>query len=164
MAMALADRLRRLEAFRSVAEQLVNRPQLGRDMFERGDPEPISQIKRPQWTATLYDLLSAYAVQRQRQTLGHVHVQKRAVWSLAEAREILDRLVGQASDWSRIDQFLLAYVVDPAMVSTALASSFAASLELAREGQIELHQQKAFAPLFLRQRKVQAETAPTGAA
>jgi segregation and condensation protein A len=164
MAMALADRFRRLEAFRSVAEQLVNRPQLGRDMFERGDPEPISQIKRPQWTATLYDLLSAYAVQRQRQTLGHVHVQKRAVWSLAEAREILDRLVGQASDWSRIDQFLLAYVVDPAMVSTALASSFAASLELAREGQIELHQQKAFAPLFLRQRKVQAETAPTGAA
>ena len=164
MALALAERLRRLEAFRSVAEQLVGRPQLGRDMFERGDPEPIAEIKRPQWSATLYDLLSAYAVQRQRQALAHVHVEKRTVWSLAEARAVLERLIGQASDWSRLDEFLLAYVVEPAMVQTALASSFAVSLELAREGQIELHQQGPFTPLFLRQRRASAETAPTGAA
>jgi len=162
MATALAERLRRLEAFRSVAEQLIARPQLGRDMFQRGDPEPIAEIKRPQWTATLYDLLSAYTSQRQRQALGHVHVEKRSVWSLAEARTMLERMIGQATDWSRLDEFLLAYVVEPAMVPTVLASSFAASLELAREGEIELHQQGAFAPLFLRQRP--KETAPTGAA
>jgi segregation and condensation protein A len=160
MAMALADRLRRLEAFRSVAERLLGRPQLGRDMFERGDPQPIAAIKRPQWSATLYDLLSAYALQRQRRALAHVHVEKRAVWSLAEARAVLDRLIGQASDWSRLDEFLLAYVVEPSMVPTALASSFAATLELAREGQIELHQQGAFAPLFVRQRAAAPETTP----
>jgi segregation and condensation protein A len=164
MAMALAERLRRLEAFRSVAEQLVARPQLGRDTFGRGDPEPIANIKRPQWTATLYDLLSAYAVQRQRQVLSHVRVHKRDVWSLAEAREVLNRLVGKAADWSRLDEFLIAYVVEPSMVQTALASSFAASLELAREGYIDLHQQKPFAPLYVRQRRQTPETtAPSGA-
>jgi segregation and condensation protein A len=66
MATALAQRLRRLEAIRQVAEQLLNRPQLGREVFPRGRPEPIAEIKRPQWSATLYDLLSAYAGQRQK--------------------------------------------------------------------------------------------------
>jgi segregation and condensation protein A len=160
MATALAERLRRLEAFRSVAEQLVGRPQLGRDVFQRGDPEPIAEIRHPQWTATLFDLLSAYASQRQRHVLAHVRVGKRAVWSLAEARQALERLIGQATDWSRFDEFLLTYLVDPAMRTTMLASSFAASLELAREGHIELHQQQAFAPLFMRQRRAAAEAAP----
>ncbi|MPZ58838.1 MAG: segregation/condensation protein A [Rhizobiales bacterium] len=160
MATALAERLRRLEAFRSAAEQLVARPQLGRDVFQRGDPEPIAEIKRPQWSATLYDLLSAYTVQRQRKALAHVHVGKRAVWSLADARAALARLVGQASDWSRLDEYLLAFVVEPAMVPTMLASSFAATLEMAREGQIDLHQQGAFTPLFVRQRPA-PQAAPT---
>jgi segregation and condensation protein A len=92
-----------------------------------------------------------------------VRVAKREVWSLAEAREVLNRLVGVSADWSRLDEFLLTYAVEPSMIPTVLASSFAASLELAREGQIELHQQGAFAPLFLRQRAAPAEPAPTGA-
>jgi segregation and condensation protein A len=133
MATALAERLRRLEAFRAVADKLMNRPQLGRDLFQRGDPEPIAEIKRPLWSATLYDLLSAYSTQRQRQVLGHVHVGKRTVWSLAEARAALERLIGKAADWSCLDDYLLAYTVEPAMIPTVLASSFAASLELARE-------------------------------
>jgi segregation and condensation protein A len=163
MATALAERLRRLEAFRSVAEKLVALPQLGRDVFQRGDPEPIAEIKRPQWSATLYDLLSAYAAQRQKQALAHVRVGKRDVWSLAEAREALERLIGKAADWSRLDEFLMTYVVEASMVPTVLASSFAATLELAREGRIELHQLRPFAPLFLRQRPPPA-AAPDGAA
>ena len=67
MATALAQRLRRLEAIRHVAEQLLNRPQLGREVFARGLPEPIAEIKKPEWSATLYDLLSAYGSQRQKQ-------------------------------------------------------------------------------------------------
>ena len=164
MATALAERLRRLEAFRSVAERLVARPQLGRDVFQRGDPEPVEIIKRPQWSATLYDLLSAYATQRQRTALSHVRVAKRDVWSLAEAREALGRMVGRTTDWSRLDEYLMSYAVEPEMVPTIMASSFAAALELAREGEIELHQQGAFAPLFLRQRPTPAQPAPAGAA
>jgi segregation and condensation protein A len=152
MANALAQRLRRLEAIRQVAEQLLNRPQLGRDVFARGQPEPIAEIKRPQWSATLYDLLSAYAARRQNQARAHVSVPKRTVWSLAEAREALERLIGHALDWSPLDQYLVEYLAEPSQRSTVLASSFAAALELAREGRLELHQHAAFAPLYVRAR------------
>jgi segregation and condensation protein A len=153
MANALALRLRRLEAIRKFAEQLMNRPQLGRDVFQRGAPEPIAEIKHPQWSATLYDLLSAYSSRRQIQSRSVVRVAKRTVWSLAEAREALERLIGQSMDWSPLDQYLIAYFTDPAMTATVLASSFAAALEMIREGRLEAHQQGAFSPLYLRKKR-----------
>src|SRR5258706_5912879 len=153
MATALALRLKRLEAIRDVAERLFGRPQLDRDVFARGQPEPIAHIKRPQWTATLYDLLSAYAQQRQQSALGHVRLAQRTVWSLAEAREALERLIGRSSDWSRLDEYLITFVVEPALVPTVFASSFASSLELVREGLMEMHQTAAFAPLYVRKRQ-----------
>jgi segregation and condensation protein A len=160
LANALALRLRRLEAIRAVAEQLLNRPQLGREVFQRGQPEPIAEVKHPQWSATLYDLLSAYAVRRQTQARSFVRMPKRTVWSLAEAREALERLVGIAMDWSPLDHYLAAYLTEPQHRATVLASSFAAALELVREGHLELHQHEAFAPLFVRKKRV-AE--PSGA-
>ena len=152
MALALAYRLRRLEAFRAVAGRLMDRPQLNRDVFARGAPEPIAEIKQPEWSATLYDLLSAYATQRSRSELSHVRFKKREVWSLAEARSALERLIGQATDWSRLDQFLISYVVEPALAPTVFASSFASALELVREGLAEIHQKESFAPIYMRKR------------
>jgi segregation and condensation protein A len=156
MATALALRLKRLEAIRGVAERLMGRAQLDRDVFRRGQPEQIAHIKRPQWTATLYDLLSAYAQQRQRSALSHVRLAKRTVWSLAEARETLERLIGQSSDWTRLDEYLISYVVEPSLAPTVFASSFASTLELVREGLMEVHQQGAFAPLYVRKRQSSA--------
>jgi segregation and condensation protein A len=153
MATALALRLKRLEAIRGLAERLMDRAQLDRDVFRRGQPEPIAHIKRPQWTATLYDLLSAYAQQRQRSALSHVRLAKRTVWSLAEARETLERLIGQSPDWTRLDEYLISYVVEPSLAPTVFASSFASTLELVREGVMEVHQQGAFAPLYVRKRQ-----------
>ena len=74
----------------------------------------------------------------------------RVVWSLADAREALARVVGGQADWTAFDDFLLAACADPGMRRTARASSFSASLELAREGKIELRQEKTFAPIWLR--------------
>jgi segregation and condensation protein A len=79
------------------------------------------------------------------------------VWSLKEARASLERLVGMAEDWGRLDEYLLAYVADPAQRATVMASSFAAALELVREGVMDLNQKTAFAPLYFRMH-------PTGAA
>jgi segregation and condensation protein A len=157
MAIALAMRLKRLEAIRDVAERLFGRPQLDRDVFVRGQPEPIAHIKHPQWSATLYDLLSAYAQQRQKTALAHVRVAKRTVWSLAEAREALERLIGESTDWTRLDQYLISYVVEPSLAPTVFASSFASSLELVREGLMEMHQQSPFAPLYVRKRRPSAD-------
>jgi segregation and condensation protein A len=152
MALALAHRLRRLEAFRSVAAQLMGRPQYDRDVFGRGAPEPIEEVKNPEWSATLYDLLTAYTVQRQHSTLARVRFAKRKVWSLAEARSTLERLIGQTADWTRVDEYLMTYLVEPSMAATIFASSFASALELVREGEAEIHQKQAFAPLYMRKR------------
>ena len=150
MAAALAFRLKRLEAFREVAQKLLDRPQLGRDVFARGDPEPIAEIKHPQYSATLYDLLIAYAVQRQKQALGKVRFAPRKVWSLAEARSAIERLIGMSADWSCLDDYLISYVVEPELAASVRASSFAATLELVREGVLDLQQHAAFAPIYVR--------------
>jgi segregation and condensation protein A len=163
MANALALRLRRLEAIRAAAEQLFGRPQLDRDIFRRGLPEPIAHIKRPQWSATLYDLLSAYSAQRQKQALAYVRLPKRTVWSLAEAREALERLIGRSSDWTRLDEYLISYVVEPSHAATVFASSFASALELVREGYAEVSQHEAFGPIYLRKRAAAADAADRNA-
>jgi segregation and condensation protein A len=163
MATALANRLRRLEAIREAANRLMNRPQLQREVFPRGNPEQIAEIRHPKYTATLFDLLTAYAAQRQQRVLASVHLAKRTVWSLAEARASLERLIGmtESEDWGCLDEFLLTYVVDPSQRATVFASSFAAALELVREGEMELNQKQAFAPLYFRKRPAQAPgTAP----
>jgi segregation and condensation protein A len=152
LAEALSRRLQRLEQIRLAAERLVNRPRLGRDFFGRGEPESIAVTKRSQYEATLYDLLAAYARQRQKQALSRVRLQRRVVWSLAEAREALSRLLGVALDWIDMDNWLIAYCGDPKMRRTMRASSFSASLELVREGKLELRQDGAFSPIWARAR------------
>lgn len=156
LAAVLQFRLKRLEAMRDAAARLVNRNRLGRDVFARGMPELVIVEKRNEWSATLYDLLSAYAAQRQRQAIDRVSIAKRGVWSLKDAREVLARLIGEFSDWTALDRFLIDYMTSPEDRATAIASSFAASLELIREGTLEARQEQAFAPLYLRGRQQQA--------
>jgi segregation and condensation protein A len=152
LAAELAFRLRRLEAMREAAARLANRNRLGRDVFARGAPEPIVVVKRSEYKATLYDLLSAYATQRQQRSISIVQMKKRDVWSLGEAREVLTRLIGRMSEWAPLESFLAAYLGTPDMRTTVRASTFGASLELVREGRIELRQTAPFAPLYIRDR------------
>ncbi|MCC0035902.1 MAG: segregation/condensation protein A [Hoeflea sp.] len=150
MAAQLAFRLKRLEAMREAATRLVNRNRLGRDVFARGAPEPMVIDKTSSFEATLYDLLTAYAAQKQRQTVTQVTISRRRVWSLSDARVILFRLIGELADWTALDQYLLRYLSDPEERTTAIASSFAASLEMVREGRLEIRQDGAFQPIFMR--------------
>ena len=151
LAAALAFRLRRLEAMREAAAKLMALDRLGRDVFARGAPEPTGLTVKPDWEASLYDLLTAYAAQRQRTMVTAVRVAARAVWGLQDAREILERLIGRSADWTPIEA-LVADRIAPGMRATVLASTFAASLELVREGRMELRQSTAFAPLHARAR------------
>ena len=150
LADALARRLKHLESIRSAAEHLIDRPRLGRDFFERGTPEAVAITKAPKFQATIYDLLSAYARQSQKHAQARVHLKPRIVWSLAQARDAVTRLMGEAIEWTRMDRWLIEYCVDPRMRRTAHASSFSASLELVREGAILPHFNFAFAPIWVR--------------
>jgi segregation and condensation protein A len=152
LAAILQFRLKRLEAMRDAAARLVNRNRLGRDVFARGMPEMVIIDRKNEYSGTLYDLPTSYAAIRQRQAITSVQIAKRGVWSLKEAREILTRMIGRFTDWTALDQFLLHYLALPGERATALASSFAATLELVREGHLEVRQHEAFAPLYMRNR------------
>ena len=152
LAEALAQRLRKLEAIRRAAALLFNRARLGRDVFGRGEPEGVEVERRSRWETDLYELLAAYARQAQKHARARVRFRAREVWSLAEAREALARLIGVCLDWTAFDDWLLSACLDPKMRRSARASSFSASLELVREGRLELRQDKTFAPIFIRPR------------
>lgn len=152
LAAALAFRLQRLEAMRGAGARLLNRNRLGRNRFRRGMPEPVITLRSQSWQASLYELLEAYGSMRQRQMVSTVRIARRSVMTLAEARERLTQLIGTALDWVPIDSFLTEYLVSPDMRASARASSLSASLELVKEGAVELRQGEAFAPLFLRRK------------
>ena len=150
LAAQLAFRLQRLEAMREAADQLMLRNRLGRDVFARGDPEPVIVDRDQRFTASLFDLLTAYASQRQRQSVSSVTIHRREIWSLADARDILTRMMGRLNDWTAFESFLIDYMVDPQDKAGVIASSFAASLELVREGTLQMRQSQAFAPIYLK--------------
>ena len=149
MAQTLAFRLKRLEAMREAATRLVNRNRLGRDIFARGAPEHIPHRVESAFDASLYDLLSAYANLRQRNGITHVTIERRKVWSLTDARQLLTRMLGEIGDWTALQHYILPYL-PPEDRITATASAFAASLELVREGKLEMRQEGAFQPIYLR--------------
>lgn len=154
MAQRLAFRLARLEAMRNAMAHLMTRKRLGRDVFGRGSPEGVKTVRDTEWTAQIYDLLKAYADQRRR-TVKVTHVVKaRKVWSIKEARNRLEKLVGESTGhWVQLDLFLHQYLSQGEETKTVIASSFGATLEMAREGVVELQQESPFAPLYVRKRE-----------
>jgi segregation and condensation protein A len=153
LAALLAFRLKRLDAMREVSAQLMTRKRLGRDVFSRGLPEPIRVTRQSVYDANVYDLLKAYSQQRQRMAVRSYRMPPRSVWSLKEARGELERLLGMTLDWAPLDHLLAEFLVEPELRRTALASSFTASLEMTREGALEIRQAKSFAPLLVRRRE-----------
>lgn len=159
LARRLSFRLMRLDAMREAGAQLMTRMRLGRDVFARGMPEGTRTIRETEFTATIYDLLHAYADQRRRTIkVGHV-VKVRAVWSIKDARVRLERMLGETpsrGDWMAFERCMLALAQEHENGKTVVASSFGATLELAREGHIELRQEGPFEPIYMRPRKTDA--------
>jgi segregation and condensation protein A len=156
LALALARRLKHLEAIREAGRKLMGFARLGIDVFPRGMAEPLSVNKRAAWDATLYDLLTAYAALRLRSVVDRVKLPDRHVFTLQEARERLMRMIGVSPQWEMLDFYFMEYIVRPELRATAKASAFSASLELVREGEVELKQSQHFAPLYVRRRVKEA--------
>lgn len=152
LAAQLAFRLKRLEAMREAGAKLFTRKRLGRDFFARGMPEGIRLVRESAWDASVYDLLKAYALQRQRTAVDTIRFAARPVWSIQDARERLERILGQSVDWAPLDAMLSEYLTDPELRRTVLASALSASLELTREGHTDLRQSRPFAPIYMRKK------------
>lgn len=150
LAAALQFRLQRLEAMQKSAERLFDRSLLGRDVFARGAPEGLRVTTRPAYGASLHDLLQAYAEHSRRGTATVLHIRAPEYHSVDDALQRLSSLIGTVVDWRRLQAFLPPQLQNDALGRSALAATFAASLELAKAGRIELRQDRLFGPIFIR--------------
>ncbi len=157
LAAHLAFQLERLEAMRRAAAQLMARDQLGRDFFARGMSETVTVKRRTEWTASLSDLLRAYARVKTRDEYRPLQVDRTAIYSMDQAIERLKQLLGVAVAWAQLMSYLPdGWQIQPARRRSAVASTFAASLELAKRGEVEIRQAETFAPIFVRARRREA--------
>ena len=151
MAAALTHQLQRLEAMQEAGVRLMARPQLGRDVFARGAPEGLPRVLVPVWDVTLYDLLKAYGEGRQRKEGAVLHIEAPELHSMDDALQRLSRVLGRLPDWRSLLSFLPPLTSGGGLVwRSAIAATFSASLELAREGKIQLRQDSLFGPIYLR--------------
>lgn len=149
LALRLQLRLERLNAMRESGARLMARDRIGRDIFLRGDPDGLRVIRKNVWDCSYFELITAYAQMHARnEPVLHV-VKRRAVMTLEEALERVSKLVGQAFSWTQLELFLPPETI-PGFRKSALASSFAAVLELAKRGTIDLQQDGSFEPLMVR--------------
>ena len=154
MAAALAFRLQKLEAMRRSVEQLMARPQLKRDVFTRGDPEATVIVPSDRIDASLYELMSAYVVQRRREEgRRYAPGQRVEAFALEAARDWLREIMPKLADWTLLDQVAPHREGEegPSQASFT-ASTLSASLELVKEGAMDIRQTQAFAELFLKRR------------
>lgn len=153
LAAHLAFQLERLQAMRDVAAKLMARDQLGRDFFARGITQDIERVRKVQYTATLLDLMQGYARIRTKDEFRPFVMDRDAVFTMEQALERMRGLIGFAGSWTDISNYMPdGWDADPVRWRSATAATFAASLELAKEGKVELRQSDTFAPIELRRR------------
>ncbi len=153
LAAHLAFQLERLAAMRDVAARLMARDRLGRDFFARGIGEDVAQVRRVTWTATLLDLMRAYARIRTRDEFRPLVLDRDRVMTMEQALERMRGLIGHTGTWTELAAWLPeGWQSDPVRRRSATAATFAASLQLVKEGRIEIRQAGADAPVLIRGR------------
>ena len=149
LALRLQLRLQRLGAMREAAARLLARDRIGRDVFLRGAPEGLRVDRKHLWQCDWYSLVSAYSqVKARSEPVVHM-VRDRMVMTLDAALDRVAAMLGVKLDWMELRDFL-PLNAEPRFQRSALASSFVATLELARLGKISLQQDGAFEPLYVR--------------
>ncbi|MEL6684912.1 MAG: ScpA family protein [Pseudomonadota bacterium] len=153
LAAHLAFQLERLEAMRNAAAQLMARDQLGRDFFARGITEDVQRVRRVTYTATLLDLMQGYARIRTRDDFRPFVMDRQHVMTMEQALERMRGLIGFAGEWTDFAAYLPeGWDADPQRRRSTTAATFAASLELAKEGKVEIRQGETFAPIQIRKK------------
>jgi len=150
LAAELEHRLRLLEAMQAASRRLMARPRVGQDVFLRGAAEGLAVIPVPVYELGLYELLRAYGESRHRTTTTVLAIEPSGFYSMDDALKRLAYFLGRVPDWRELARFLPGDLRDEAILRSALAATFAATLELARRGRIELRQDRAFGPIYLR--------------
>lgn len=151
LAAHLAFQLERLQAMRDCAAKLMARDQKGRDFFARGLTEDVTRVRKVRYTATLLDLMQGYARIRTKDEFRPYAMEREHVMTLEQALERMRGLIGYAGEWTDLMSYLPSgWDVDPARRRSATASHFAATLELVKNGALQMRQSETFAPIQIK--------------
>ena len=151
LAAHLAFQLERLQAMRDAAAKLMARDRLGRDRFVRGGTEDVTRRKTVTYSANLLDLMQGYARIRTRDDFRPFVMDRDSVFTMEQALQRMRGLIGFTGHWTDILSYLPdGWTDDPKKRRSATASTFAASLELAKEGKIVIRQDKIFSPIQIK--------------
>jgi len=158
MAQALQFQLQRLEAMQNAAQMLSGRPQLGADIFARGQTQEFDTKTITTWKVNLYDLLQAYGAIERRKKDSHYDLPEFRLMSTERAMSSLSQMLGALpkkglnSVWATLHSFIPDTDEDILYARSTLASTFTAGLELAKQGQLEFRQESLFKPIYMRSR------------
>jgi segregation and condensation protein A len=150
LAAELERRLKLLAAMQTAGGRLMSRPRLGHDVFLRGMPEGLAAIAVPVYRLGFYELLRAYGDGRRRSQAAVLAIEPAAFHSMDDALQHLARFLGRVPDWRELTSFVPEERRGEVFRRSALAATFAATLELARGGRVELRQDRVFGPIYLR--------------
>lgn len=149
LAAALRFQLQRLEAMQEAGRKVIALPRLGREVFARGEVEPLRVVVTPAYDVSLFELLQAYARHSVRVKATSLRIAPSNLYSVDDAIRRLSGLLGEMPTWRSLLAFLPTDLHDALHRRSALASTFAATLEMAKSGKLRLRQDGTYGPIYL---------------
>ena len=151
---ALKYQLQRLEAFQLVSKKLYSRSLIGRDVFYGGSSEGVKVKYKIKYSSTFFDLLSAYAkIIQKKERINHLTIAYSELYSVDDAIQRLKGIFGNIVEWTNLLNLIPKFNKDKIINKSILSSNFVASLELAKNGFIEVKQNDVFGNIFVKLRK-----------
>ena len=142
--------LKKLELIRLLSDQLLKKERIGRDIFYRGTKGGIRSINNPVYKVTIYDLLKTYANIKAQSSYQRVDIPKLPVMTTQEAIKQIKENMQLIKEWKKINELVpTAFNQSIALKKSGLAAIFAASLELSKDGIINIMQKNLFDDIFI---------------
>ena len=151
MAEKLKLQLRKLESIRILSDKLMVRPKLGFDVFMRSMREGIKPINKSEYNVSLYELIKSYADFKKKQNFSSISIGKLPVYTMEEALKIITKMFDKIKEWCEIKTIIPnSFLKTKKLKKSGLSGTFAASLELVREGKLMIKQEKIFENIFIK--------------
>ena len=149
---ALKYQLQRLEAFQSVSKKLYSQPLIGRDVFYGGSSEGLKVKYNINYTSNLYDLLKSYSViLKSKDQIKNLTIEYSELYSVDRAVKRMKEIFGSISEWTNLLNIIPKLIESNRVINKSIISSnFVASLELSKNGFIEVKQQETFGNIYIR--------------
>ncbi len=151
MAEKLKLQLRKLESIRLLSDQLMSRPKLGYEVFMRAMREGIKPINKSEYYVSLYELIKSYADYKRKENFSSINIKKLPVYTMEEAIKMITKMFDRIKDWCDIQTIVPKnFLKSKKLKKSGLSGTFAASLELVREGKLLIKQEQVFEDIFIK--------------